>query len=97
MRIPEQFESYATNLILVVILTVIRAPAGGSQWSQLAFFFPIWLQVFPFGYTIFLIIPQINEVGSLVFNLAAKIATTFKIPEGALVIHGWMNGQDADE
>ena len=55
-----------------------------SQWSQLAIFFSVWLQVYPFGYIIFLIIPPDNEVGSIVFNLAAKLATTFKIPEGAL-------------
>jgi len=57
--------------------------ANGANWL----FFSIWLQVFPFGYTIFLIIPQINEVGSIVFNLAAKMVILIQNqkPKGSIV------------
>lgn len=79
-------ESQYTGIIQQ-ILKKNRVPAGGNLWSQLAIFFlQFGYKFFPFGYTIFLIIHQIKELGSIFLNLVANLATTLKIPEGTLPI-----------
>ena len=52
----------------------------------MAIFSSVWLQIFPFGYTILYNFHREMKLAPLFSNLAPELATTFKIPEGALPV-----------